>query len=176
MSGTAPGCKRITAGVHNAEVRLLQHPALEAQHGKVLSNRSLVVAGAHVQYAHVLSAHLAGEFRAVIDFLRLAVGAETDASAEEREDALVVERALIAPFIAPGRAGKVEKDGAVEEEVALFGKKQGIARQVDLALVDLGLCEVGVDGEVRTELRREVIEEIDARARITNCRPTSPSG
>ena len=37
---------------------------------------------------------------------------------------------------------------AIEEEIAALGKEQRKAGEVDLALIDLGLREVGVDGEV----------------------------
>ena len=44
-------------------------------------------------------------------------------------------------------AAEIEERGAVEEEVALLGKEQRVAREVDLPLVDFRLREVGVDGE-----------------------------
>ena len=50
-------------------------------------------------------------------------------------------------------AREVEHAAAFEEEVALLGKEQVEARQVDLLLVDLDLREVGVDGEVGGEVR-----------------------
>jgi hypothetical protein len=54
----------------------------------------------------------------------------------------------VSPEPAPSRrwrAGKRERAEPFEEEVALLGKEQVEAGQVDLLLVDLDLREVGVD-------------------------------
>ncbi len=113
------------------------------------------LAGAHVQEADVLAAHLAGELGAEVDPLRPRVGAQADAAAEERL------HLLGAQAVAAG-AGEVEERGAVEEEVAPLGKEEGEAREVDLALIDLGLREVGVDRQVGAQAGRRVVEEVDA--------------
>ena len=49
-----------------------------------------------------------------------------------------------------------------EEEVALLGKEQAEARQVDLLQVFLDLREVGVDGDVGGEAARQPVLEVDA--------------
>ena len=129
----------------------------------------VVVAGAHVQEADVLAAHLAGELGAEVDPLRTRVGAEADAAAEERL------HLLGAQAVAAG-AGEVEEGGAVEEEVAPLGKEQREARQVDLALIDLGLREVGVDREVGAQARRRVVEEVDAGVLVARPSPLAATG
>ena len=53
-------------------------------------------------------------------------------------------------------AGEVEERRAVEKEVALLGEEQRITREIGLPLIDFGLCEIGVDGEVGAQQRRRV--------------------
>ena len=48
----------------------------------------------------------------------------------------------------------LELAGVLEEEIALLGKEQAEARQVDLLLVDFDLREVGVVGDVEVQCRR----------------------
>ena len=57
----------------------------------------------------------------------------------------------LAPVTPPLR--EIEHAAPFEEEVALLGKEQAEAREVDLLLVDLDLREVGVDGEVGGQVR-----------------------
>ena len=167
MGGTGAGKPRVTARVQGADVGLLQQAPLHPRHREVLADEAVVLARPHVQEPDVLRAGLAGHLRAEVDLLRRAVGAQADAAAEERDDALVVgppeAEEVVVAF---GIAGEVEEGRAVEEEVALLGKEQREAREVDLPLIDFGLREVGVDGEVGPQQRRQVVEEVDARARV----------
>ena len=95
-----------------------------------------------MQEADVLLARLPDQFRAIDDRLRL-TAVKADAAAEERT--LVAGREL-------------EKVGAVEEELTLLRKEQRKAREVGAALIDFGLREIGVDGEVRFQRGRDEIK------------------
>src|SRR6185369_5083847 len=100
------------------------------------------------------------------DLLRRACRAQADAPAEERVHAEV----------RVGRASEVEEDRAVEEKIALLGEEERIAREVHLALVDFGLCKIGVDREVRAQQRRRIVEEIDAGRAVAVERSVAASG
>src|SRR6185436_5343769 len=117
------------------------------------------------QDADVLRARLAGDLGAEVDLLGRAARAQSDAPAEEGDDLIVVVPAA-AEEPALAVAAEVEERGAVEEEVAPLGKEQGKARQVDLALIDLGLREVGVHSEHGPQQRGRTVEEIDPRTRV----------
>ena len=142
----------ISSGVDRAEVGLLQDAPLDARNREVLGDElTVLVSRSDVEEADVLAAHLSGELRAEVDLLRRRVRAQTDPPAEEGLN-LRTARAV---------AGEVEERRAVEEEVAALGKEEREARQVDLTLIDLGLREVGVDGQVCADSRRRVVEEVE---------------
>ena len=61
---------------------------------------------------------------------------------------------------------RVEVAGALEKEVAFFWEEQREPCQVDLAVVHFGLGEVGVDGDVGAQLRRQVVEQVQAFAAL----------
>jgi hypothetical protein len=105
-----------------------------------------------VQQADVVAAHLSCNLGSDVDLLRRPELVQPDAPAEEGIDQQIVR---------PARAGEVEECGAVEEEVAALGKKQREPGQVDLALIDLGLREIGVDGQIGADARRHVVEEVE---------------
>jgi hypothetical protein len=69
--------------------------------------------------------------------------------------------------------GELEDARVLQEEVALLGEEQREARQVDLALIDLGLGEVGVHGERRGEPVVSV-ERVEARLAVRSSSPSSP--
>ena len=62
-------------------------------------------------------------------------------------------------------AAEIEDPLALEKEVALLGKEQAEARQVDLLLVFFDLREVGVDREVRGQPARQAVFRVDAGVR-----------
>ena len=69
------------------------------------------------------------------------------------------------PLLRAGAAaGEVEDAAALEEEVALLREEQAEAREVDLLLVDLDLREVGVDGEVGGQVRRDAVLDVAAES------------
>ena len=69
------------------------------------------------------------------------------------------------PPLVPPRA-KSNVALSLEKEIALLGKKQVEAREVDLLFVDLDLSEIGVDGEVGGEIGGDAVLEIAADVRI----------
>ena len=77
---------------------------------------------------------------------------EPDPPAEEGQQALAAEA-----------EPEVEDVGGVEEEGALLGKEQREAGEVGAARVDLGLGEVGVDGERGERVRAEPLRDVEAR-------------
>ena len=95
-----------------------------------------------MQDADVLVARLAGQLAAEVDaLLRAGRFVQPDSPAVKRR-----ERA------ADGEpAAEVEERRTVEEEVALLREEQGEASEVDLALIDLGLGEVGIDREIGSQ-------------------------
>ena len=157
LRAAGPRCARRTAREQPAEVGLLEQAPLHAGGREVLADEPLLVlvAGADVQKAHVLTAHLAGELRADVDALRACVGAETDAAAEERLHLLAAEPVAVG-------AGEVEERSAVQEEVATLREEEREAREIDLALIDLRLREVGVHGDVGAQTGRGVVEHVHA--------------
>src|SRR5207237_377409 len=158
---------RIATCVRGADVRLAHQPMLQARDREVLADETVLGAGAYVQDANVLTGKLSGSFCPVEDLLLVARVGEADAAAEERVDDQVAARFLAAEAAAAAGASagarEVEERRAVEEEVALLRVEQREARQVYLPLIDLGLCEVGVDRQVRAQRRRRIVKEVDAR-------------
>ena len=142
---------RIAPCVQATDVRLREDAPAHAPDGELFADRAVVVAGAHVQKAHVLTAHLSRELAAVVDGLRRAAGGESNASAEERVD----------DEVAAERAAKRKERRPVEEEVSLLGKEQREAGEIHLPLIDLGLREVGVHGEDAAQAGRRTVEHID---------------
>ena len=94
-----------------------------------------------------------GEPRAGEKRNRIARRRQADPPAEEEDHVLrrvlpaaAAAAAATAAAVLPG--AELEDAGVLEEEVALLGKEQAEAREVDLLLVGFDLREVGVDGEV----------------------------
>ena len=85
---------------------------------------------------------LARHAAAAEDRNRLAVVADADAAAEEQIDFAGVADA--------------EEAGVLEEERPLLREEQVEAIEVDLLIVDFDLREVGVDGGVERQARREL--------------------
>ena len=59
-------------------------------------------------------------------------------------------------------AAEAEEPLVLEEELALLGKEEAEAGQVDLLLVGLDLREIGVVGEVGREVRRHAVLRVEA--------------
>src|SRR5205823_9733747 len=55
----------------------------------------------------------------------------------------------------PSGCAEVEQAARFEEELALFGEEERKAGEVDHLLVGFHLCEVGVDGDIRRQGRRD---------------------
>jgi len=89
----------------------------------------------------------------------VAVGVEADAAREERDDGDVAVGDVL-------EAREVEKRGAFEKEPALLGKEQRVLREIDLPLIDFGLREVRVDGEIGAQRRRDAVVQVGASIRI----------
>ena len=118
---------------------------------------------AHLQHADVERAGLPGQLRADIDRCGVPRSSQADAPREERHDRFV------------GLAREIEEARPLEEEVALLLEEQRKPREVDAALIDFGLGEIGVDADVRAQRRREVVERVEAdvagRQRIRSAAP-----
>src|SRR5262249_22540612 len=59
-------------------------------------------------------------------------------------------------------ATESEQPAILEKELALLGKEETEAREIDLLLVGLDLREVGVVGEVGRQVLREAVLHVDA--------------
>ena len=95
---------------------------------------------------------LARDAAAAQDRDRLAVVADADAAAEEQIDFTGIADA--------------EEAGVLEEERPLLREEQREAIEVDLLIVDLDLREVGVDGRVERQARREAVFQVAAEIEI----------
>ena len=64
----------------------------------------------------------------------------------------------------PGRRnpGQSQRSRAFEKELALLGKEETEARQINLLLVHLYLGKVGVEGEVRRQILRNPVLDIES--------------
>ena len=112
----------------------------------------------------------AGQPRAGEDRNRVAGVRQADVPAEEQAHVLrrVLRGRRPPPPPPPGvaAAAELEDAGVLEEEVALLGKEQAEARQVDLLLVGLDLREVGVDREVQRQARRHAVLHVEPGVEI----------
>src|SRR5258708_39891226 len=79
---------------------------------------------------------------------RVFVAVDADAPCEERNQ-----------IGAAGEARHVEHARALEEERPLLGKEQREPRQVDLTDVGLGFGKIGIDGDRRVQIWRQVLED-----------------
>ena len=113
---------------------------------KLLPGVELVVARLHVEEPDVEVSGLARHAAAPQDRDGLAVVGEADAPAEEQ--------------LHLARVAHREEPGVLEEERALLGKEQVEAIEVHLLVVDLDLGEVGVDGAVDREARRDGVLQV----------------
>ena len=165
---------RVAPCVQPTDVRLLEEAGLQSRNREILARETVRLARADVEQSDVLTEALPGDLGAEVDLLRGVGGAQSDSATEERQDAIGVALALVV-FLFVG-AGEVEERGAVEEEVTPLGEEQGKARQVHLALIDLGLGEVGIDREVRPKERRGVVEEVDPRTGVDIRASVAPAG
>ena len=147
-----------------------EHPPLETHHREVLPKGTAsflagLVAGLNLQDTDIESPGLAGQLATEVDALRRVVFVESDPAALKRDQRLATAAGL-----------EIEEERAVEEEVALFRKQQRETREVGLARVDLGLREVGVYGEIRSQTRGDVVEQIDADLRRVPVLGIVPTG
>src|SRR4029434_10679055 len=105
---------------------------------------------AHLQQPDIVRSDLSGELCAVIDTLRLSVGVEPDPAAEERPDGV----ALL--------PREIKERRSLKEESTAFGKEKWELREVHESLIDFGFGKIRIDREVRLELRRNAVSEIDS--------------
>jgi hypothetical protein len=125
-----------------------------------------------VEQSHILAGHLSGDLCAEVDLLRCAV-AQTDAAAEEGENALGAPGEEVLLLVS---TREIEGGRAVEKEIPAFGEEQGVAREVDLALIDLSLGEVGIDRQIGPYERRRVVEEVETSAGVGGAGDVTPAG
>ena len=127
------------------------------------------VVGLDVQRADGVAARLAGQSRPAENRHGLAAGQADAAAVEDLRHVAAAEEARsaetrgaeLAARVA-GRAAEVEDAAAFEEELPLLRKEQVEPRQVELRLVGLHLREVGVVGEVRGQVLRQAVLDVDA--------------
>jgi len=119
------------------------------QRGEILARRRTVACRPDLHQPDVLFPRGARQLDAVVNLLRIAVRVEANPPREERHDG----DSASAPEVEAARfkAGEVEIRRALEEESPLLRKEQRVLGEVDLPLIDLGLREVGVDRDVRTQ-------------------------
>src|SRR5262245_35095838 len=122
-----------------------------------------------------------GQPRATQDWNRVAFARQTDLPAEEHPR--VLRRVLPAARVAASAtttaapttatasstaaSTELEDAGIFEEEVALLGKQQTEAREVDLLLVGLNLGEVGVDREVPRQTGADAVLHVEPDVGVT---------
>ena len=101
---------------------------------------------------------------------------QLDAGTQRHRDVVFVGSALDEPNPASeersdvGRVDEtsdVEDPGAFEKECALLGKEQRKPREIDLTDVGFRFGEVGVDSDCGIQVRREVLEDVEAARQLT---------
>ena len=154
---------RVPQRIERPDVGLTQHAPLDAADEEILSKDRTLLTGVDLQHTHVKIANLSEELAAKVDPLRVPLRVKSDGAGKEGEDIGVV-----VAFEIPTDVGacEIEKESAVEKEIALLGEQQREAREIDLALIDFRLGEVGVHCEVGSEAGRDAIEQIEAGGRI----------
>ena len=113
--------------------------------GTVLGDGTVQQGGADVERRDLEGAQLTVELRAHVDGLHRAI-VQPDTPAEEGVPV----------------AREVVRVDSLEEELAFLGEAEGEPGQVHLPVVDLRLRKVGVDGEVRAQIRGDVVEDVRA--------------
>ena len=147
---------RLPVDDHHADVRPVGHVLPDAGDGEVLLRRSdrLVqrvgdLRRLHVEEADVgVVAHLSRKAPTADDGYLAAIGAQADATAEEDIDG--------------PRLPYREEAGVLQKEGALLRIEQGEPVQIDLLVVHLDLCEVGVVRRVERQARRDAVLQIGA--------------
>ncbi len=90
----------------------------------------------------------ARELAADVDIDRIACLVEADTAGEEGQRRL-------------SQATEAEQGRVLQEELALLGKEQRKASQVDALLIDLGFGEIRVDGQAGGDRRGDLVEHVD---------------
>ena len=145
----------LPVGGDRADVRSAEDLLAHACHREVLAGLAIGVRGLGVQHADIEAGDLAGELAADRDGDRRALVRQADVAAVEQ-----LERRR--PEVEQAHA-HAQRVGAFDEELALLGKEQAEARQVDLLRVHFGLREVGVHREVGGQRRgRLPLQVVDA--------------
>ena len=133
----------LTIDENAADIRSLQNVSLDPQHGELIAGNSEArcslteFAGLHLQEADVVSTDSSGDFCTVVNWHRRAVVSQSDSAREE---------SLVLSFTAK------EKDaGVLQKEIAFFGEEDGEAAEIDYLIIDLGLTEVGICGELSSQ-------------------------
>src|SRR5262245_55934689 len=151
VHGVLAGATRIAAGEKRADIRLSEHAVLGAASQKVLADQGALLSSAHVHGPHVVPANLPRKLAADVDLLRIA-GVQPDAPREERQQRVV----------AVGAALKVEEGRSVEKEVTFLREELRKPFEVGEPLIDFGLREVGIDGQVGAHARRRAVKNVEA--------------
>ena len=135
-----------------------------ARHQEVLAGAAVGPAGLHVHDRNVVPSRLPRQSSAAQDRDALAGGGDADPAAEEQVDQAV-----------EGSDGAhVELTRVLQEEVPLLGVEEWEAGQVDLFVVHFRLGEVGVDGHVQVEARRDSVLEIETRVGLEGAAGRAP--
>ena len=146
-----------TVGKESADRRSVRQIAADSDDGEITARQAIVlgvdrdvqqldVVGLHVQQADVELAGLARHAPAAVDRNGLARRTDPDPTTEEQLDlAGIADR---------------EEAGVLQEERALLREEQIEAIEVDLLIVDLDLREIGVDGAVEREARRQAVLDV----------------
>jgi hypothetical protein len=144
------GC--IAAGVpgheDRADVRAPPEVLADASDGEVVAEILGGVISLHVEQSDVGWPRAAGESRAGQNRNLLSVLADSNASAEKH--------------FRLARTADREEPGIFQEERPLLREEEIEAVQIHLLLVDLDLCEVGVDGRVQGQARRHAVLGVKA--------------
>ena len=130
---------------HDAADRVLPaQVAADPHHAQALLADLGLLVEQGAQDADVPVAHPTGELGSPQDGDLLAVLVAADGAREEGNE-----------LRAAARRAELEEAGVLEEEVALLREEQREAIQVDLPPIDLGLGEVGVEGELQLQRGRD---------------------
>ncbi len=162
--------ERIAVRDDEADGRLGQHVGRDASYEQVRGLHALELVLPDCERTHRPTADAAAELAAAFETRRLSRGAQADATREKRQRILLewarerrVHRALPdAPELVDVRI--------LQKEVSLLGKEQSEPRQIDLAIVDLGRREIGIQRHRSVQRRRDLVEHVERRLRSRNRR------
>ena len=163
MSQNARG-REVTVRQDHADTGFLEHIGGKSRNKQVARIEHVELVLLNAQHADVITTGTTRQLPAEIDVHGFSATGKANASREKRPAALEFHagcRRSRLEVVATANKSELEYVRVLQEKRPLLGKEQTESRQVDLAGIDTGSGEVGIDGERAGQRRRDLVKQIE---------------